>query len=222
MAAMTCDTSVVPCASATLRLTIREPGAMPRKRVLSVVYVDGRRAGVAAGDDAGHVRAVAEGVEVLQGRRLRLERQVRAVDHLVRRQSGPRRAGRPSRSARRRRPGRCSRCARRWWLRSASPRWSCRRRYRSGRRPVGLAALQLQGLSSVTARTAGLVRSRATAAAGTSATSGAERVLGGDHGAAERDRGRDCGGEAVLVGLDDDADARGRAASARRRRGRPS
>ena len=40
MAAMTCDTSVLPWASASLMLTIREPGAMPRNRVLSVAYVE--------------------------------------------------------------------------------------------------------------------------------------------------------------------------------------
>ena len=41
IAAITWETSVFPWASASLRLTIREPGAMPRKCVLSEAYVDG-------------------------------------------------------------------------------------------------------------------------------------------------------------------------------------
>ena len=82
MAAMTWDTSVAPSAAATFMFRIRASGAMPDE-VLGVVLVAGGHRRVAPGDDPGHVRAVAEAVQVAQVRRLALQRQVRPVDDLA-------------------------------------------------------------------------------------------------------------------------------------------
>ena len=110
------------------------------------------RAGVAAGDDAGHVRAVPEGVEVAQVRLLRLERQVRAVHDLVRR-------GEPSTGSDAGVDQRDvdalageARSSRTSWRRSVGRHWSCRRPRPWGRSPQ---SCRRSRLSLVTARDTG-------------------------------------------------------------------
>ncbi len=206
MAAMTCDTSVLPWASASLMLTIREPGAMPRNRVLSVAYVDGRRPGVAAGDDARHVRAVAEGVEVLEGRRLRLQRQVRADDQLVVRHQAL--DGQDARVEQRDVDALAAVAVAPERGGSGQPGHVGHVAGGAGRADAGRLQVQPAVLGD---RLHGGVGAQPGHGRGRDVgDQGAERALGGDDGAAERGRGRAGGGEPALVGLDDDADARGR------------
>ena len=79
---MTWETSTAPSAAATLTLSELGVGG-DADEVLGVVLVAVLHLRVAAGDDAGHVGAVPEGVEVAEVRGLGLERQVRAVDDLA-------------------------------------------------------------------------------------------------------------------------------------------
>ena len=82
IAAMTCDTSTAPSAAATSQVDQAGVGG-DADEVPGVVLLARGDLRVAPGDDAGHVGAVAEGVQVAKVGRLRLERQVRAVDHLA-------------------------------------------------------------------------------------------------------------------------------------------
>ena len=66
MAAMTCETSVLPSAAGDLQVHERASGAMPTWYCCCPPPAG--TVGVAAGDDPGHVRAVAEGVQVPEAR----------------------------------------------------------------------------------------------------------------------------------------------------------